>query len=115
MVSTGSSSGALPLRVGSTRGGGTFVVPRTGRLFEIPPLGRAGALVLLSCVASAGLMFAAGRTFSPLVPSRDKELRRKAEALGPVAQRVCSGPIFLNPIRNGIPGYMPTPEDARRA
>jgi len=113
----GGSSVTSPIRVGSTRGGGTFVIPpRTGRLFEFSPTGRIGAIVLLSCVASAGLMAAAERAFSPTPPpSREEEFVRKAEALGPVAQRICAEPIFLNPMRNGIPGYTPTPADARRA
>jgi hypothetical protein len=108
----GGSSEASPFRVGGARG--TFVVPKTGNFFEIPPLGRAGALVILSAVVSAGFLFAAGRTFSPPVPSRDPSFRRKAAAIGPVAERVCDKPVFLNPIRNRIPGYTPTPEDVRR-
>lgn len=109
---TGGSSDASPLRVG---GRGVFVVPKTGRLFEIPPLGRAGAVVLLSAVAAAAVGFATARTFSPPVPSRSPEFKRRAAALGPVADRVVGGPVFLNPMRNRIPGYCPTPEDARRA
>lgn len=101
------------MRVGA-RGGG-FYVQKTARLFEIPPLGRAGFVVLASAVASAALMFATARTLSPPVPSRSPEHVRRADAIGPVADRVIGGPIFLNPMRNGIPGHMPTPEDARRA
>lgn len=101
------------MRVGA-RGGG-FCVPKTGRLFEIPPLGRAGFVVLASAVASGALMFATARVFSPPVPSRSRDFQRKAEQIGPVADRVIGGPVFLNPIRNRIPGHMPTPEDARRA
>lgn len=111
---TGGSSAEAPLRVGAR--GGVFVVPKTGHFFEVP-LGKAGAVVLLASVVSAGLMFAMGRAFSPEVPSQSPEWRRKADALGPVADRVTenAGPVFLNPMRNGIPGYCPTPEDARRA
>ena len=46
------------------------------------------------------------------VASRAPEWKQKAEALGPVADRVIGGPVFLNPMRNGIPGHCPTPADA---
>jgi hypothetical protein len=116
MASTGpvgGSSADAPLRVAAARG--VFVVPKTGRFFEVSPFGRAGAVLLLASIASAGLMFATTRTFSPEVPSRSPEWRRRSDAIGPVADRVAAGPVFLNPMRNRIPGYCPTPEDARRA
>jgi hypothetical protein len=109
---TGGSSEAAPLRVGARQ---TFQVPKTGAFFEIPPLGRLGLVILGSSVVSAALLFATGRTFSPAVPSRSPEFKRKAAAIGPVADRVIGGPVFLNPMRNRIPGRYMTPADAVHA
>lgn len=109
---TGGSSDASPLRVGARQ---AFVVPKTGNFFEIPPLGRAGLVLLGASVASAALLFATGRTFSPAVASRSPDFKKKSAAIGPVADRVIGGPVFLNPMRNRIPGSCPTPADAVHA
>jgi hypothetical protein len=111
MASTGPTGGSSPLHV-ATRG--AFVVPRTGRLFEIAPLGKAGAVVLLSAVVSAALMFGTVQTLTPRPASHSPDFRRRADARGPVADRVAANPIFLNPMRNRIPGHSITPDDARK-
>lgn len=109
MASTGPTGGSAPFRVGA-RAAFASPPPRTGALFEFAPTGRAGAVVLASAVLSAGMLWLTAHSFAPV---HSADWSRRAEAIGPVADRVAAGPVFLNPMRNRIPGHCPTPEDAR--
>lgn len=55
------------------------------------------------------------KLYSTTPKSLTPEFQAEARRIGPVAERVAGPPVFLDPIRHRIPGYIRGPEDLKEA
>lgn len=86
------------------------VPPKTGKLFDIS-IGRILPLVLGTMGASYGCLVLNKQLWNVEPVSLSPQFEAEAAKAGGAAARLTAPPVYLNPIRSGLPGGVRGPED----
>lgn len=86
------------------------VPPKTGKLLDIA-FSRVVPLILGTCAASWACLVGNKALFNVPPPSLSAEFQAEASKTTGAAHRLTAPAVYLNPIRNGLPGSVRGPED----
>lgn len=87
-----------------------FFTPKTGKLFEIG-MGKVVPVLLGASALSVGSIWLNSKLLYVPPASLADDFKAEAAAKDGIAEREGAPPVFLNPIRRGLPGTMRGPED----
>lgn len=82
---------------------------RTGKILEVPL-----SVIAPGLLAAFGLSYVLNKSsqnYSPWPATFSSEFLAEANKIGNVAQRTEAPAVFLDPIRNGVPGSVLGPDD----
>jgi hypothetical protein len=86
------------------------VPPKTAKFLEIG-LGRVMPLIFATMGVSYGCLWLNKATWNVPPASLSPQFEAEAAKAGGAAPRLTAPPVYLNPIRNGLPGGIRGPED----